>query len=382
MVPVALAFASLYSLGGPEIIGILLAAATVPQILLLLLGGATTDRVSPRSVLLVTDALQCSTQAVFAVLLSLGVTNLYALVALQIIYGASAAFFKPAFASLTPRVVDHQALPSANAMDNLVRNLGRVAGPALAGLMVVVAEPALIFYFDSASFAVSFVCIFRMSTVSGMSTGDSLLIDIRSGFTEFWSRKWLVLGALHAASYLLIVSPALLILGPTSASTRSGGAAVWGTALAVYSVGEVCSSFIVMRLRIERRMLWAVLVGVLDVPFLLALALWEPPIVLVAAFVAGIANGLAITLYLTSLQLGIPESALGRVNSVDLLISVAFAPVGLIAVGAIASSVDTRTLLTVLAVSHVSLTIAFSCFPQLRTHRDHSEPRNVDCERV
>ena len=153
--PVALAFAVLDLTSSATSLGLVLVAAFVPRVVLLLLGGVVADRWPRRRVMLATDVVRASTQALVAFVLLSGQARLWHLALLFAAYGAADAFFSPASTGLVPEVVPGERLQEANALLSLSRSATTVAGPALAGLLVALSAPATVFAVDAATFVVS-----------------------------------------------------------------------------------------------------------------------------------------------------------------------------------------------------------------------------------
>ncbi len=135
--PVALAFAVLDDLdGSPTELGLVLAAAWVPQILLTLVGGVWADRLPRNLVMVGTDLTMFAVQATVATLLLTGTAELWHVLVLQAVRGSAEAFFWPAAAGLTPHVVSESRLQEANALLRLSNSMTRIVGAAAAGVVV------------------------------------------------------------------------------------------------------------------------------------------------------------------------------------------------------------------------------------------------------
>ena len=112
-------------------------AMTVPTIVLLLLGGVVSDRLDRRRVMLVADVARGLAVGMLAVLSLTGRIELWHVVALVAVYGAGAAFFGPAFDAIVPDVLPAEELAQANSLDQFVRPIAlRLAGPALGGVLI------------------------------------------------------------------------------------------------------------------------------------------------------------------------------------------------------------------------------------------------------
>src|SRR5262245_66169155 len=96
MVGIALAFAVLELGGGATEVGIVMACRTLPLVATLLIGGVVADRVSRRTVMVVSDLARVVTQGLIAGLLIAGTAQVWQLAVLAGLTGAAGGFFNPA----------------------------------------------------------------------------------------------------------------------------------------------------------------------------------------------------------------------------------------------------------------------------------------------
>src|ERR671932_2675874 len=158
MMAVAIAFAVL-AIGDATDLGIVLAASGIPFALFAIAGGVLSDRVGRRRTMIASDVARTVCQAIVAALLLTGRAEVWMLVILSAVYGASAAIFMPALMGLIPQIVPAGRIQEANALLGFTRSVANVAGPALAGLMLAVAPPGDVIAVDALTFAVSAACL-------------------------------------------------------------------------------------------------------------------------------------------------------------------------------------------------------------------------------
>ena len=128
-------------LGSATDLGLVLAAGGIPFALFALAGGVWADRVGRRKVMIASDIVRAVSQTATAVLLLTGTAEVWMLAVLAFVYGTAAALFMPALIGLIPQTVRPARLQEANALLALTRSIASVAGPALAGVLVVVGRP-------------------------------------------------------------------------------------------------------------------------------------------------------------------------------------------------------------------------------------------------
>jgi MFS family permease len=135
---VAVAWLVLDLTGSSLAVGGVLAAASVPRAALMRLGGAVSDRFSPRSSMLVGGLARALVIGTLAVLVLTHTVQLWQLFVGSFLIGIIAAFFLPASTSMLPRVVRSDQLEAGNAFMTLSRFGATVLGPALGGVLVAV----------------------------------------------------------------------------------------------------------------------------------------------------------------------------------------------------------------------------------------------------
>jgi MFS family permease len=149
----------------PTALSLVGVAWTVPSVLLLLLGGAFSDRVDRRRLMIGADLIRAAAIGSMAALSAAGVIQLWHIGALIIFVGAGDAFFNPASTAIVPDLVPEDELPAANALGAMYRNLmQRLAGPALAGIVIAAFGPAAALGYDALSFVVSAAAVFAIRT--------------------------------------------------------------------------------------------------------------------------------------------------------------------------------------------------------------------------
>ena len=227
--------------------GLVAAAGFLPTALLAPLGGALADRVPRRTLLLTTNAFQIVFAALLTFVASLGDPS-PGLVTL-IVFGAGCAnaLGFPAFQAMLPDLVPREDVPGAVALSSAQWNLGRVIGPALAGVVIGLGGYELAFFLNTVSFFAVFAVVasFRLPPPV-VASGLSILGSIREGarFVRGDAALRFVVGcmalnSLLAAPFIALI-PAVALdvfheekLGTAALVTAQGvGAVCMGLALA------------------------------------------------------------------------------------------------------------------------------------------------------
>src|SRR5262245_33491426 len=138
--------------GSGVAMGTVAMAAGIPRALLMLLGGAVTDRTSPRRVIMATAAARAIVVAAIGVLLQLGGLRFWHVCALAVVFGTADAFALPSSGAMLRSVVEPDQLPAANSVWQSSALITGAVGPAPAGWIVKVLGAAWAFLLDAVSF--------------------------------------------------------------------------------------------------------------------------------------------------------------------------------------------------------------------------------------
>lgn len=335
----AVTFAILRLGGSATELGVVLAAGTVPALLFVLLGGVAGDRWERRRILIASDLVMTATVGALAVLMLTGNAEIWHFLVGELVGGTAMAFTGPAAVGLLPTIVEEDMLQSANSLRVSSWNVAEIVGPPVAGILIAVGSPGWALAADALSFAVSAVFLVRLPRSRGLvEAGASIWGDVRHGWREFTSRKWLWLMVLSFASYQATVLPAIFVLGPILADREFEGASTWAVVLSARAVGALVAGAVLLRWRPRRPLVASTAMVLMDIPFLLALALGLPVVLVVGTAALSSAGVMAAdTVWESTLQSRVPRKVLSRVSSYEWLGSIAINPLGFALIGVVAA---------------------------------------------
>lgn len=146
----------------PFAISLLAASIGLPTVLFGLFAGVLIDRFDRRKVMIASDIVRGV--AVLFLLLVQDARGLPIMMVVGFVMGTAGVLFLPARNALLPRIVAAEGLVAANMLIEATQIAALVVGPALGGIFVTQLGPKAAILFDSASFFVSAVCVFFLST--------------------------------------------------------------------------------------------------------------------------------------------------------------------------------------------------------------------------
>jgi MFS family permease len=358
-------------------------AMTVPTIAFLLVGGALSDRFDRRRLMLAADAVRGLAVGLVAVLSLTGALELWHMVVLVGVYGAGTAFFTPAFDAIVPDVLPAEELAQANSLDQFVRPLAlRLAGPALGGVLIDVVGVGAAFALDAASFAVSAVALmFMRSRPRGHSeAGGSIGGEIRAGFAYIRRHVWLwATFASAAVAYLLFMGPAEVLLPFVVKNELGGSAGDLGLVFAAGGLGSLGCAVVIGQRGLPRRditfmyLVWtAATVAVAG--YGLADAVWQ---LMLASLAFNALETAGTIVWATAKQRHVPPALLGRVSSLDWLISIGLLPLSFALTGPVSGAIGAQATLIGAGLIGGVITFAALLLPGMRAIEGREAPASA-----
>lgn len=133
--------------------------ATVPPVAFQLVGGATSDRLSARKLMLASSVFRALVCSALTALVLTGGTRLWQFYVIAAAFGTADAFFAPAFKAFIPAIVEKEQLVAGNALLNGTATLTKFIGPSLAGVLIPFTGLSGAFGADTASFVFVAACL-------------------------------------------------------------------------------------------------------------------------------------------------------------------------------------------------------------------------------
>jgi MFS family permease len=377
---VAMAFAVLDLGGSATTLGQVLAARTVPMIVVLLFGGVLADRLPRSLVLQASNLTSAAAQGATAVLLLTGTAELWLLLVLQAVAGAASGVGFPAMAAMVPTLVPRDQLQPANALLSASRGLTTIAGPSLGTLLVVTVGSGWAVLADAATWLAAAVLLLPVrrqaavraeADVPGIpapaTTATSTLTELREGWRLFRGTTWLwvvvaAFGVLNA-----IAAGAWLTLGPALAGETIGRQA-WGWVLSAEAAGALLATLVLLRVGLPRPLLVGMLaVSLLGVPMLILGTDPRVGLLVVASFVAGIGMEVFGMGWNLAMQENVDDTQLSRAYSYDALGSYVAMPLGQLVYGPLGDRFGYAPVITWSGVAYVAVALCALVSRSVRT---------------
>lgn len=370
LVPVALSFALIGTGRSAGALGVVLAAQTLPTVVLLLLGGVLGDRWPRRSIMICADMLRFAAQSILALALIKSCASLPAIVVLTTLIGVGTAFFYPARGGLVAQIVAKDQLARANGALSGANSLATILGPVLAGGIVATAGPGWAIGIDGLTYAASALCLTFVRyrpEIRQAATSRSILNDLRLGLDAFASRRWLWLVVAQFGLLNLVALAPFMVLAPVLLARLPHGAQRWGMLLGAIGVGGLAGAAAVMRWQPVRTILAIQTAAVLLLmPLVLLAASAIFPAILLGGVAYGAGAAVVNVMIGTMIQREIPVELLSRVFSIVQIAAGVLAPAGYALAGPAATLLGPQRALVVGAGIALASVAASICLADVR----------------
>lgn len=361
---IALPWLVLQLTGDSLAMGTVLALSAIPRALLMLVGGALTDRFSPRSLMLVSNAVRFALVSMLTITVFTNRVEMWMLYTLAILFGVADAFFYPAQSSMAPQLVKKDHLQVANSLIHGTMMLTMLAGPVLAGLLIAALGDghsesanmqgiAAAFGLDALTFLVSLITLVFSKTPQNKSyeVSENILESIRSGLNFVWNDVPLRAFFFVVAAVTFFFNGPFNIGVPLLADTRfPEGAVAYGTILSTWGAGSLVGMALAGMLpRPNPKRMGAVLLSLVSVMGIGLALLGVSASTFIAAVIGlllGSVNGYINVFFTTWVQSRAPKAFIGRLMSLLMFSSTGLFPVSMALSGAL-SRMDVTILLTV-----------------------------------
>jgi DHA3 family tetracycline resistance protein-like MFS transporter len=349
-------------------------AWTLPTIACLLLGGSLSDRVDRRRVMLWATVAQALAIGAIGVLSVAGALELWELVCLVALYGAAQAFFLPAFEAIVPTLVGVDELTHASALDQFVRPLSvQLAGPAIGGVLVAVAGPGVAFLVDAGTFLVAGCALVAMRAGARRGTPTTSSRSPFAGLGEALrfvrANPWLARTLIAAAITLLVfLGPYQVLLPFVVKNVLHAGSGTLGAIRALGGVGALTAALAVGQRGLPGRFMsamfgaWA-LQSLALAGYAIAGGVWVFALI---ALLSGACGAVGNVIWGTLMKTRVPNEMLGRVASLDWLVSIGLTPVSFAITAPIAHAFGARATLLGAGLIAATTLLCFLIVPSLR----------------
>ena len=334
--------------GLASMVAVMAVAGFGTSILAAPIGGMLADRFDRRMLLVVSMIVLAVISGAFAVLVAVGVREVWLVLVITLVLGVGRAVNTPALQAYMPSLVPFRDLAQASALTSVTFNLSRAVGPALGALLIALSGPGLAFAFNVLSFIVFAVILLTLTSpaIRPVRRGGGILGGLR--FVR--DRPRLIVLLVLAALVGMATDPVITI-GPSFARYFDEPPAYAGWFVSAFGVGALASAPFIGRLRRRVGPLRTATFGFLGIGIGFAVAglVQNPWVALGAIAVAGSCYLSTSSDITTSLQEELDDDVRGRVMALWAIGFLGARPFAALLDGAVADALSPQLAILVMA---------------------------------
>jgi MFS family permease len=346
----------------PEYLGYVSFANGLPSFLFTLYAGAIADRISRRTLMVITQSTMLILAFVLAGLTFTHTIQSWHILILSFLLGVSNAFDAPARQAFVLEMVDREDMTNAIALNSTMFNSAMVVGPAFGGLVYAMVGPGWCFTINGISFIAVIISLLlmRLQPFTPLQSKGDAISDVRDGMKYVMGHREVRMLIINLFIITVLGFGFLTLLPAWAALILKGDARTFGFLQAARGVGSLIGALLVAAMgRIKfRGKVWTV--GSLLLPILMAAFAyihWLIPSLLAMAAV-GFATMMIVNVTNTMVQTRIVDEMRGRVMGVYTFFFFGAFPLGSLIAGWAAERIGE----SVTVIISAALLMAFSAW--------------------
>ncbi|MFN3426201.1 MAG: MFS transporter [Candidatus Thermochlorobacter sp.] len=337
--------------GSPLLLGLDGFMQDIPLLLLLLIGGAISDRFDKRKILIFSQIVQGSSALTIALLTATGHITVWIIIALSFIVGCVQSLSTPAYLSALPSLVSKEHITNAIALNAMQFNLSRFIGPAIGGVVIASLGVAWCFGFNALSYLALLIVLplidFPSVGMSEQSKARSLSESIKEGVQEVGRRPELLSMVIVVLFVSFFAGPLLNFIPVIAKENLRAEAGGFSLMLSAFGAGAVIGALRVASLKetVNRHYVVMTASSVLAVA-VIAVALSRVFVLSIGLmFVGGFAFVSCGSVGNTIMQTEVSENLRGRVISIYAAAFRGGLPLGSLLTGVVSEHLSAQTAL-------------------------------------
>ncbi len=327
----------------PLALGAVLALEGIPRAVFMLFGGAITDYLSPRLMMLIANITRFVLTGVMALIVFGGLAQLWMMYAFALLFGVVAGFAIPAETSIVPMLIEEQDLQAGNSIMMGITQLAGFVGPTLAGILIGRFSSAntgvgFAFAFDAFTFIVSAITLqlirARKQTelAKAAPVKESVWASIKTGIQYVWTEKALrIIFVIMIAINFLLIGPIMVGIPVLANQRLPEGATAFGLLMSAFAGGSFLGYMLAGSLRRPNgaSMRWIIILLIAAFGCVIGSLGFIPYtwIDFGLLLLLGLGNGYFAIILITWIQTRTPKEMLGRMMALLMLSSTGLFPI-------------------------------------------------------
>ncbi|MFX1575054.1 MAG: MFS transporter [Promethearchaeota archaeon] len=331
----------------------------LPQIVIPLFSGVIADRWNKKAIIAISDAMQALVTFVLYAFFLMGFQNIWLILAINTCRAALYAFQYPAVQSLVPVLVPKDNLSRVNGVNFIFSGVIFSIGPVIAATLLAFFPITQIFLIDIITFFIALIPLLLIKipsvrNITEEATEKSLFKDFKTGLLTIKMIPGLFAMIALAMIWNFINRPWAVLLPYFIRYTHDGTAFDLALLMTVSQIGNIVGSLITSIKKTWNHKIKINLIGASLFFVCQAFAIIAPKgnfiLMMIFLFPAWMTFPITVSTYLAILQNVVSKDKVGRIMSIDHMISMAIAPIGALIAGPLAELIGIINLFLICAI--------------------------------
>jgi DHA3 family macrolide efflux protein-like MFS transporter len=347
---IALGFWILAMTGSTALMGTLMAASSLPRVLISPLAGVVVDRSNRKWLLVLMDVIRGIFVVFVGIASYLGFIQIWMVFVAGVVIGACGAFFNPAVSSIIPDIVDKRKLVQANSVFSIVQTASGIIGSSAGGVLFKILGASFMFLFNGLSYIFSAITevFIKVPKIIHEKTRLHFFADMKDGLKFVWHFRGLRTLILTAGIINFFAVMGIMLILPLFYQEKNLGPALYGIIMGIFTgglfLGFLFTSIVNFKSEQRFKVFSFCYITMCAGMILLPLFLYFP-VMAALVFVTGIVNAILNTFINTVLQLATPQAMRGKVFGLLISIAGGLMPIAYATGGVLAEFIPIRLLI-------------------------------------
>lgn len=316
---IALGFWVLSVTGSTALMGLLMAASTLPGVLVSPFAGVLIDRGNKKRLFILMDLLRGLCIVFLSFAAYRGFITVWMVFTAGILLSLCGAVFNPGVQSIVPDLVPQSKIVNANSAFSTISVGANMIGNIAGGFLYQLLGAPVIFFLDGVSFLFSGASLPFIKIPNGKAKAKKqFFTDMAEGFQYMWNQKGLRFILLIAAVLNFFAYVGIVLFLPLFQSDPSLGAGRYGVAMACFMGGALAGFVLLSVVSVKpagKMKLYVVSTVVFDAAILVAVNQHSFPVMLLLLLLTGFFNSIVNVMLMSAVQASTPGEVRGKVMS-------------------------------------------------------------------
>ncbi|MDF2632957.1 MAG: arabinose efflux permease family protein [Caproiciproducens sp.] len=358
---IALGFWVLAVTGSTALMGTLMAASTLPGVLISPFAGVLIDRCNKKRVFILMDAIRGIITVLLAAAAYRGLIAIWMVFVVGILLSICGAVFGPGVQSTIPDLVPKSKMANANSMFSIVSAGSNMIGSVAGGFLFQTLGAPVLFLFDGLSFLFSGMSLPFVKIPKNIQNEKTHFFkDMADGFRYMWCQTGLRIILIIAALSNFFSFIGIVLFLPLCQATPSLGAGKYGVMMACFMAGAMAGFLFLSIVSVKPANKLKIFMAANAISNLsIIIAINQPFFIMIALFLAlaGFFNSVVNVLLISTVQVSTPQEVRGKVMSFITMTTQGLTPFAMALGGILGGFLPIRTVITAAFLAVFLITI-------------------------